>query len=154
MRPGSIYAAFGSKEGLYKASLQCYAENSLKRLHQSLAESDSPLEGLKRFIRSVVSRRKEDAPSELCMLVKSVSELTEENAELLDESRRLLQNMEDAFEKVLIDAQQQGEIGKARSPRRLARYVQMQLIGMRAYSRAKGESQIEDLLDDAFAALQ
>ncbi|MGB5599798.1 MAG: TetR/AcrR family transcriptional regulator, partial [Thiothrix litoralis] len=80
MRPGSIYASFGSKEGLFKETLQHYANNSLARLKSHTQES--PLEALREFLNSVVCCQPQ-APSNMCMLVKTISELTGDNAELL-----------------------------------------------------------------------
>ena len=89
----------------------------------------------------------------MCMLVKTITELTEDNAELLAESKRLLKVMEDAFAALLTQAQKQGELDKSRDTKRLARFIQMQLIGLRAYSRANSEAKINELIDDAFACL-
>ena len=150
MRPGSIYATFGSKEGLFKESLRCYADASLARLAACVEATDSPLDALKSFVKSVVLRSSENTPNEICMLVKSISELTEDNAELLSESKRLLKVMEDAFASLLAQAQVQGELDSSRDTRRLARFIQMQLIGLRAYTRTNEDAPVNELIDDAF----
>ena len=46
MRPGSIYAAFGSKDALFQEALERYARLGLVELERTLAEYDSPLSGL------------------------------------------------------------------------------------------------------------
>ena len=154
MRPGSIYAAFGSKEGLFKETLQCYADNSVSRLAAAVDATNSPLEALKNFLKNVVLGRQSAAPNEMCMLVKTVSELTEENAELLAEAKRLLKVMEDQFTALLEQAKAQGELGSNSDPRRLARLLQMQLIGLRAYSRVnQDDATVNQLIDDVFANL-
>lgn len=152
MRPGSIYATFGSKEGLFKEALQCFANSSIRRLEECRNSNTSSLEALKQFVKEIVFAHHETAPNEMCMLVKTVSELTEDNAELLAEAKRLLLTMEDAFSALIAQAQQQGELDKTKDPRRLARFLQMQLIGLRVYSRADTvDSQVNELIDDAFA---
>ncbi|MDI3324791.1 TetR/AcrR family transcriptional regulator [Pontibacterium granulatum] len=155
MRPGSIYAAFGSKEGLFKETLQCYADGSLKRLQASVEATPSPLAAMKHFVKLVVQQGKNQAPNEMCMLVKTVSELTEENEELLEESKRLLKVMENAFADLLSQAQQAGEIDSSKDPQRLARLIQMQLIGLRLYARtSNSENSVNDLIDDLFNCLK
>lgn len=153
MRPGSIYATFGSKEGLFKESLQCYTEASLKRLAIFSEQTNSPLEVLKSFVQSVVLNDSGKKPNEICMLVKTISELTEENTELLSESKRLLKVMEDAFAALLIKSQEQGELDTSKDPQRLARFIQMQLIGLRAYTRANSDAEVDELIDEAFTCL-
>lgn len=151
MRPGSIYAAFGNKEGLYKEALQSYTNQGLEQLRQCIQGSSSPLEGLKAFIRFMVLDSHQSAPSEMCLLVKSIAELTDDNTELLCESKRLLATIEMAFADILIEAQQQNEISADKDPVRLSRFLQTQLIGLRAYAKANGTENISELIDDAFA---
>ncbi|WP_075187737.1 TetR/AcrR family transcriptional regulator [Teredinibacter haidensis] len=153
LRPGSIYASFGSKEGLFKEVLQYYTASNLARL-AACAEVSSPLDALKTFIQRSVIDDSGSAPSHMCMLVKSVSEFTEDNAELLAESKRLLSTVEAAFAALLVQAQASGELDKERDSRRLARFLQAQLMGLRAYVRANdGKVRVNELIDDAFACL-
>ncbi|OES24284.1 TetR/AcrR family transcriptional regulator [Alteromonas macleodii] len=116
MRPGSIYASFGSKEGLFQESLQHYADSSKARLKACVQEASSPLEGLKLFIRDAVVGCRDKAPSGICMLVKTISELTGENEDLLEQAKGLFKEMEQAFMEVLIEAQEQGEIDSSKAP--------------------------------------
>lgn len=151
MRPGSLYAHFGSKEALFKCALQHYADNSQKRLALCVEQAASPLGGLKKFVTDVVMDS-DTAPSGLCMLVKTITELTDDQADLLQEAKRLLQAMEKAFAGVLQQAQMAGEISREADTARLARYLQMQLMGLRAYARANDQARIhrQDLIDDVF----
>ena len=151
MRPGSIYASFGNKEGLFKEAMQYYASTSTARLMACVASSPSPLEGLKHFIEDAVMGGRSSAPSNMCMLVKTISELTDENADLLAEAKHLLQEMETVFASVLVKAQALGEVDTSRSPERMARYLQVQLMGLRAYARANNDvALITDLINDVF----
>ncbi len=154
LHPGSIYASFGSKEGLFKEALQCYADAGMARLAACTEASSSPLDALKNFIKITVLDCRESTPSDMCMLVKTVCELTEDNAELLADSKRLLNTIEDAFTALLNQAQECGELDKRKDSRRLARFLQMQLMGLRAYARANdGSERATELIDDVFACL-
>ena len=152
MRPGSIYATFGSKEGLFKEALQYYAESGVARLSEYTDAYGSPVDALKHFMRDALQDG-ETAPSEMCMLVKTISELTEDNGMLLEEAKRLLGVMEGAFSAVLLKAQEQGELDRNRDVRRMARFLQMQLIGLRVYARANSDANIDELIDDVFECL-
>lgn len=154
MRPGSIYASFGSKEGLFKETLQHYANNSLSRLKLLTDSHESPLEALREFLNGVVCSQAK-APSNMCMLVKTISELTSDNAELLAEAQQLLGEVEAAFAALFTQAQANGELDISKDPKRLASLLQMQVMGLRAYARATeaSEADIKVLVDDAFASL-
>lgn len=155
MRPGSIYASFGGKEALFKKALHAYTANSQASLQASVAAAGSPLAGLKQFVIDAVIGGAESSPSGLCMLVKTISELTDEHADLLAEARRLLSVLEDDFAAILQRAKEAGELSESSDCTRLARYLQMQLMGLRAYARtnAGGDDQLRALIDDTFAII-
>ena len=154
LRPGSIYASFGSKEGLFKETLQHYANKSLALLKSLEDAHQSPLDALREFLSSVVISQTQ-APSNMCMLVKTISELTDENAELLAIAQQLLGKVEAAFAELFAQAQANGELDSSKDPKRLASLLQMQVMGLRAYARANegSEADIKALTDDAFASL-
>lgn len=151
MHPGSIYAAFGSKDGLFKEVLGFYSSRAVARLEGFVQAAPSPLIAVKMFVKDSVARS-ESAPSDICMLVKTVCELTEDNEELLAEAKRLLSEMEDRFVALLAQAQAQGEVTASKDPAHLARYLQVQLIGLRGYARVSDRDEyIDALLDDIFS---
>ena len=136
LRPGSIYATFGSKDNLFKESIQYYANKTGEVLETCLDETSSPLEGLKLFIRKLVIENLEGKPSCMCMIVKSISELTDaDNKELLDEAKLLLANVENKFAEIITEAIELGEINSDKDAKELASYVQIQIIGLRTYAR-------------------
>jgi len=151
MRPGSIYASFGSKEGLFKETLDCYAKTALTQLKSCIKAAPSPLSGFKSFIKDIVIFEPSAAPSSMCMLVKTVSELTEKNADLLEEAKGLLLATEETFAEIFDQAKAQGELDPETDTRRLARQVQVQLIGLRSYARINDDpNKISELIDRIF----
>ncbi|WP_434939573.1 TetR/AcrR family transcriptional regulator [Shewanella sp. HL-SH8] len=151
MRPGSIYASFGSKEGLFKAALQHYVKSGVAQLHMCIADTHSPLAALKLFVeRAVLSQG--NAPSGMCMLVKTVAELTEDNADLLAEAKESLVMVEAEFASLLAQAQQNGELDTAQTPQALARFLQVQIIGIRTYAHAnRDDNTIGDFIEAIFS---
>ncbi|MEZ9832228.1 TetR/AcrR family transcriptional regulator [Vibrio breoganii] len=152
MRPGSIYAAFGSKDNLFKEAIQRYAEEGGEILNHSLESSDSNIGGLKKFIKTIIIDGRESAPSGMCMVVKSVAELTEtDNPELLALAKQLLGNVEAELASILTKAMEAGEIRSGKDPIELARYVQVQIIGLRTFARATNEvALVEKFIDGIF----
>ena len=153
MRPGSIYATFGSKEGLYKEALQHYSAQGHFLLESCLKSDLTPINTLKSFIKNLIIGRSDNAPSCMCMLVKTVSELTEENHELLSEAKNLLNAMEKTFASVLEQAQNNGELDKTKDVNAIARYLQIQLMGLRTYLHVNhsSEDEVDALIEDLFA---
>jgi TetR/AcrR family transcriptional repressor of nem operon len=139
---------------LFKETLQHYANESLARLKSFEDAHKSPLEALQEFLSSVVSSQTQ-TPSNMCMLVKTISELTTDNAELLAKAQQLLGKIEVAFAELFAQAQANGELDSNKDPKRLARLLQMQVMGLRAYVRANEstEADVKALTRDAFASL-
>lgn len=153
MRPGSLYATFGSKENLFRESILHYAANFDLRLQQCLNQASSPLSALKLFIRKATIDNRKTAPSGMCMLVKTVAELTEEQAELLTEAKNQLSRVETEFAKVFQMAIDAGEMQPNKDPKKLARYFQVQVMGLRTYAWANNDDiTIEQLIDDLFTS--
>ncbi|CAM4204288.1 TetR/AcrR family transcriptional regulator [Vibrio agarivorans] len=154
MRPGSIYATFGSKDGLFKEAIERYGQNSDALLRETLAQAPTKLSGLKHFIHKIIVECRDTAPSGMCMVVKSVAELTEEdNPELLAIAKNLLGAVEKNFTDVLSAAIAEGEISADKDPVELARYVQVQIIGLRTFARATDEMKlVEKFIDDIFVS--
>jgi len=152
MRPGSIYAAFGSKDNLFKEALNRYAEESSDQLARCMAQEPTVLGGLKQFIRSTIICHNESVPSGMCMIVKTVSELTKaDSPELLASAMGILEGVEKAFTQIFQQAIEKGEVDADKNPLDLARSFQVQIIGLRTYSQiTQNKDSLEKLIDELF----
>ena len=154
LRPGSFYAAFGSKDALYGLALDRYAQLGAERL-AALAEAHDPLGALKAHLRAVVSDP--DVGARACMLAKTLLELRgegngqgirkgngkgngenngEDNGEagagtLAGRAADHLARAEAAFAALFCTAQDAGRIAPHHDPDRLARRFQSDLLGLR-----------------------
>lgn len=152
MRPGSIYAAFGNKDNLFKEALNRYAEEGAANLANNIAQEETVLAGLKRFIHSVTVCSKGTAPSGICMVVKTISELTQNDSpELLNHATSILERVEASFVKTFQQAIDNGEISSDNDPAELARYFQIQVMGLRTYAQVSNDTGVvEKYIDNIF----
>lgn len=128
MKPGSFYAAFGSKEALFGLALDAYAKQSEARL-RGLVETFGALGALQQLPARVVATV--GAPAKACMLSKTVLELQVQDHPLAKEASAHLVKMEAHFAALFAQAQAQGVIGAAHVPQVLARRYQSDLLGLR-----------------------
>nr|WP_299039829.1 TetR/AcrR family transcriptional regulator [uncultured Psychrobacter sp.] len=135
MRPGSIYAAFGNKDGLFQEALDYYAQSSLTELERILANHQSPLLGLAAFMRQLGGIRDKKLPSRAYMLVKSLLELGAREQAALDKVEKLLASMEARFTAYFAEAQRLGELDGDLDANRLGRRVQAEVIGLHAFAQ-------------------
>ncbi|OAN70535.1 TetR family transcriptional regulator [Rhodobacteraceae bacterium EhC02] len=135
MKPGSFYAAFGSKDALYRLALEKYASDGLDRLDQ-LARTLGPLESLQRFPQMVIGN--DNAPAKACMLSKTLLELQAQKHPLAHDAHLHLLRMESRFAELFAQAQQCGEISGDHDPAALARRYQSDLLGLRVSAERDG----------------
>lgn len=156
LRPGSIYAAFGSKEGLFREVLRYYTQGGQTLLRRLRDETGSPLTAIERYFQTVVLELRHRAPNPQCLLVKSLLELSDdEEGELVVEVRNHLKGMQGCFAELLREAQANGEIPRELDPDRTAHYLQVQLMGLRSYARLnEDEAVIGSVMQDLFARLR
>lgn len=156
MRPGSIYAAFGSKEGLYCEALKNYTAVMQTTLEQCLSEHETVLAGLKAFVQQVVIADEQcSQPSEICMLVKANAEFSEQQPQLKALSETLLAQFEQYLASLFSKAQTNNELPKNIPAIEYARLFQIQFTGLRTYlHRPQPENMAMKLIDNMFVMLK
>lgn len=149
MRPGSIYAAFGSKEKLFRSALTLYAERSRAALTETLSEAASPLAGLAEHVRKLGRALEAPTPTKACMLMKTVLEAPDDEGVLRDAAEDMMRQAEGAFCNAFKAAQDAGQIPADKDPWRLASRLQSEILGLRAYAqRSDAAGRIEGLAED------
>ncbi|MDG1470909.1 MAG: helix-turn-helix domain containing protein [Ascidiaceihabitans sp.] len=131
MKPGSIYAAFSSKETLFGLALERYFEASRSDFLTSVHAAPSPLVGLTRFVQKLGRTADNDTQSRACMLVKTVLNATQQDQAISAQAERYLSSMEDEMATVFEQAVAAGELPKGSDTRRLARRYQSGITALR-----------------------
>ncbi|MCF2905146.1 TetR/AcrR family transcriptional regulator [Octadecabacter sp. CECT 8868] len=135
LKPGSFYAAFGSKDALYQLTLDQYAKDGAAAL-EALAQDRGPLGALQAYPRHIIEN--DAAAARACMLVKTMLELSPHDHPLADHANAHLNTMENRFSALFSAAQDNQEIGDTHDPARLARRYQSDLLGMRISAERPG----------------
>lgn len=151
MRPGSIYATFGSKDGLYLEALTRYAEAGGSELAEHMADYDSIVDGLQDYLRNIAvsCTKKGVAPSRACLIVKTLLESSNTHAGLSEQAQAILEAIEQSFEELLEQAKEWGELKERTKPDRLARLLQSQIMGIRSIAeRNLSDEELVDLGED------
>jgi len=155
MRPGSIYAAFGSKDGLFQEALDYYARNAMVELECTLNAHSSPLLGLAAYLRLLGGLRDKELPSRACMLVKSLLELGEREQAALHKVEGMLAGMETHFTNSFTESQRLGELDNQLDPVRLGRRLQAEVMGLRAFAQRDVDSgAVHDIAEDMALSLE
>lgn len=131
LKPGSLYAAFQSKEDLFLATLDYYGQESAARVEQALAKADSPLEGIRRYFRQLAREVADPRAKRSCFLVNTVLELARQNKAVQKRVNRHLGAIETLFRRALETAQARGELARDKDPKALAAFLMSNIWGLR-----------------------
>ncbi|MFI8480327.1 TetR/AcrR family transcriptional regulator [Pseudomonas sp. NPDC078700] len=151
MRPGSLYATFGSKSGLFIEALDAYVARTGENFRLMIAGAPTVVDGLKGYLRSMVRPCDEitQAPAQACFLVKTLLEVNPEDAELLEKVDTVLALVEQRICTALEQAKAAAELRPEVDCPRLARLLQAQIIGLRVFAeRDVPDAEINQLAED------
>jgi AcrR family transcriptional regulator len=149
MKPGSIYAAFDSKENLYLLAIQRYFEASRKGFFAQMAKAETPLQGLAGHFRTYANLALGDPSRQACMLMKTIVDTAATDPQIAAVSERYLGQMCSAFAEYFEAARRQGEIPADADPMRLARRYQANVSALRVeLLRGMAHDDIVLLADD------
>jgi TetR/AcrR family transcriptional repressor of nem operon len=133
LKPGSIYHAFGNKEGLFREALDGYAQKGLKQIRKVLDTAPSVGEGICAILERYVdeSTRKDYCS---CFLIKTQLELAAEGNKLYELASAKLGEIEALYESYL-----EKEFGRPLSRQR-ATSLMLHIFGMRVYGYRQGSA--------------
>lgn len=137
LKPGSIYAAFDSKEGLFLAALDHYAQQSVARIKRALADADTPLQGIRGFFLNMVKEAAGVRAGRSCLLVNTVLEISRQNEMVQKRVNRHLADIEALFLHALKTAQANGELLPDKDPKALAAFLMTSIWGLRVLGGTK-----------------
>jgi TetR/AcrR family transcriptional repressor of nem operon len=155
MRPGSIYAGFGSKEALFLQVLDCYVAQSLSKIDEYNRLAPHPLEALKNFVSGYIFVDGKLENCRVCLLVKTVSESETSQPKLHAHALLGLQQMQQKFTELFTQAQQLSLLSSAADTKQLGKWLQMQMMGLVIYSKNCAKQQdISLMIEHIFSNLK
>lgn len=148
MKPGSIYAAFQSKESLFRATLDRYAAKMASEMQAVLDTAQSPLTGLQNHLISLANLAPADKPSTSCMLVKSLLEVGHVDA-LRDAVQNHLNRIQISLTHAVQMAQNAGELSQSLDCDRVARRLQTYIFGLKIQAQRETDPRrMQQLCED------
>ena len=135
LNPGSLYAAFENKRGVFTESLGLYSRGLRREVESLLGGDEAPLDRIRRFFDNLVEGSRQDKESRGCLLINTLIEAPADEPELRTRAGEALQYVERRFETLIAEGQRDGSIRSQRPAATLARTLMTGIFGMRVYSR-------------------
>ncbi|MEV4350271.1 TetR family transcriptional regulator [Actinoplanes sp. NPDC049596] len=149
---GSLYAAFGSKDGLYQAALRHYRSTLAAEALRSLDAGTDARSAVRAMLVERIRIATEDGRG--CLFVNAATERLPADAATRAMVRAALTASQDALTDVLTAAAERGEITSARPPRRLAEFLVTFLNGLLVAAKATPDRRaLEPLVEVALDVL-
>ena len=155
LHPGSLYAAFGNKKGIFLAAIEQYQTDRNEQFTALFCPTQPVLPNLRRYIDSIVSECITGDAMKVCLLTKSISEVEGQDAQINEVLSANLHAYENALTQQFTRAKSQNEIRNVRNAQQLARFFAMSLYGLRTYALTNRDADALALLaDDIFNAIK
>lgn len=160
MKPGSIYAAFKSKEALYLEALDFYGQAFQTRLAAIAEAAPSPLAALAGFLRVQAAEMIDSSEAaqeghKACMVVKTMLDQPLAEGPIGQAARRQYEDTRAAFAALFRQAQAEGQLPPTADPEALAQRYQMDLTSLRIEAqRTPDDPVIAELAEDQAKAIE
>lgn len=136
LNPGSLYAAFGSKKGVFLEVLDEYNASFLAKI-RTLGSANRPaLHDLYVFLQTIVDDTVAGRDRRGCLSVNALLEMSQHDAEIADRLSRHNQKIQTALSRALSLAQTQGDIPADKDINGLAAFLVNNLWGMRVMCKS------------------
>jgi len=140
LQPGSLYAAFGDKRGVFLAALDQYFEAMKLNLFAALHNDKPPIERLTDFFNQLVQESYCDPDRKGCLLINTLSEIPVNDVEINTRLQAMFADVEQELKQLLIEAQTIGHIGEHQDPETLAKFLVTGIFGLRLFNKTQPDS--------------
>ncbi|WP_181388372.1 TetR/AcrR family transcriptional regulator [Vibrio albus] len=138
LHPGSIYCAFENKRGLLLAALDHYAEERAAEFTAIFAAQPTVMAGLRSYLLMIVDECECNEIKD-CLLQKALNEMSQQDEDVEQVIREMLQTWKLGLQTKLEEAQGTGEISPDVDCDFLADYLVMSIYGLRSFAHTKPE---------------
>ncbi|MGR9117153.1 MAG: TetR/AcrR family transcriptional regulator [Gammaproteobacteria bacterium] len=155
LQPGSLYAAFGDKRGLFLAALDAYFATMKQTMFAVLHGDTPPFERLSTFFYQLVRESCEDPDRKGCLLINTLSEIPVQDAEINSRLQQMFAEVEIELKKILLECQASGHLSAQQDPAELAKFLVSGIFGLRLFNKTQPEAgSLQTIVDHLLAAVK
>ena len=136
LKPGSLYAAFGSKKGMFLEIIERYNGDFVDKIRGLRRAEGSPLGRLTMLLDEIVEDTVTGRDRRGCLTVNSLLELSQHDADIAASLATHNERIRNAFGDLIRDAQDDGEIPSSSDAGDLAAFLMNNIWGMRVLCKS------------------
>ena len=137
LQPGSLYAAFGNKKGLFLEVIDQYNRGFIARIGSLREAPGRRVDKLEHLLKQVVDEACSGKAERGCLTVNALLEMSTHDDDIADRLRGHNARLRKAFAWLVKDAQAEGDVEGSRDPNELASFVLNNLWGMRVMCKSR-----------------
>lgn len=131
-----LYGEYGSKQGLFRASLRVYGREVTARMTAVMAGPDASLAEIRAFFAQFLDIIETPHGRIGCLVCNTATEISDRDPEIAADIAAVLASQRGLFRAALTNARDRGEIAAAADPEVLADHCVGSLMGFMGYARS------------------
>ncbi|RLA47583.1 MAG: hypothetical protein DRR06_02005 [Gammaproteobacteria bacterium] len=139
---GSLYAAFGDKEGLFRNVMDGYGRYQSVIMRSNLTGKDEPIEAIRCFLEDFALHEGAEIRERGCLAFNTIAELSHTRPQLAEKASKQVGLLRRLFIKRLEQASKLGLIRVDKTAGELADYLVTLASGLRMHCKIKTEPAI------------
>jgi len=155
LQPGSLYAAFGNKKGVFLEVVDRYNQGFLDKIRMLRAEERPALDKISGLLLEIVSDQARTEDQRGCLTVNALLEMSQHDSDIADRLCAYNQRVRLAFAALIGDAQAEGGIRADRDSGDLAAFLMNNIWGMRVMCKNRPDTNsMRAVVDGVMTALR
>ena len=155
LQPGSLYAAFGNKKGLFLEVIEQYNQGFIAKIRGLREQPGSPIDKIAHLLQEIVEEQASGRDQRGCLTVNAMLEMSQHDSEIGDHLCGYSRYLSKAFESLISDAQAQGQIAADRDAGALAEFLMNNIWGLRVMCKSRPSTEsMQAVVDGVMAALR
>lgn len=155
LQPGSLYAAFGNKKGLFLEVIDAYNEGFIARV-RALRDADSrSIVKIETLLGEIVEDAASGEGERGCLTVNALLEMSLHDEDIAQKLCGYNAELRKALAWLVRDAQTEGDVDAAHDPNELASFVVNNLWGLRVMCKSRPDrASLEAIVNGVLSALR
>ena len=155
LQPGSLYAAFGSKKGVFLEVIEQYNQQFIAGIRALRDQPGAAIEKISGLMQQIADEQAGGGDERGCLTVNAMLEMSHHDSEIGDRLCGYNRFLASAFESLIVDAQAEGAIDAGRDTAALATFLMNNIWGLRVMCKSKpGKNGMQAVVDGVMAALR
>lgn len=155
LKPGSLYAAFGSKKGVFLEVLDEYNRGFVHRIRSVARSNSSKIGAIRDILGDIVDDSVSGRDRRGCLTVNALLEMAQHDADVAERLDQHNRAVRDGFAVLIRAAQAEHELPAGKNPDGMAAFLVNNIWGLRVSCKSRPDrAALEAIVSGVMAALR